>query len=170
MLDYFLFNGAASTAERSPPRRCGRMSQELRDALIERRRAMPALQVLFITDPINEVYGGAPSNDFAMLRAAGVDIAVTDVARLRDSSFLYSVCGAYGWLVGAATQAWVVANPLASGPRHITLASALQLANFKANHRRTIIADDGHGGLVGIIGSADPRDAQQRLFKHRRAR
>jgi phosphatidylserine/phosphatidylglycerophosphate/cardiolipin synthase-like enzyme len=28
-----------------------------------------------------------------------------------------------------------------------------------ANHRRTLIADDGHGGLVGIVGSADPRDA-----------
>jgi phosphatidylserine/phosphatidylglycerophosphate/cardiolipin synthase-like enzyme len=159
VLDYFLFNGEPSTATDSPaPLR--RISQELRDALIERRRAVPALQVLLITDPINEIYGAAPSSDFAALRAAGVDIAVTDVARLRDSNFLYSSLWrlTVGWWGARGAGAGSFANPLASGPRHITLASALQLANFKANHRRTIIADDGHDDLVGIIGSADPHD------------
>jgi phosphatidylserine/phosphatidylglycerophosphate/cardiolipin synthase-like enzyme len=33
------------------------------------------------------------------------------------------------------------------------------LLNFKANHRKVIIADDGHDGLVTIVGSANPHDA-----------
>ena len=159
VLDYFLFNDQRATAADAPaPQR--ELSRQLRDALIERRRAEPALQVLFITDPINEFSGGAPSSTFGALRGAGVDIAVTDLGRLRDSSFLYSSLWrlTLGWWAGSGTGRGWLPNPRASGPRQITLRSALQLANFKANHRRTVIADDGHGGLVGIIGSFDPHD------------
>src|SRR5205807_7533138 len=56
----------------------------LRDALLERRRQLPALKVLFITDPVNELYGAAPSADLRLLRAAGVDVVVTDLDRLRS--------------------------------------------------------------------------------------
>src|SRR5262245_42751352 len=80
VLDYFLFNsqlglpadGGASAVFRG-------MSGELRDALIERRREVPELRVLFITDPINEVYGGMSSRDLRLVRAAGVDVAVTNL-------------------------------------------------------------------------------------------
>jgi phosphatidylserine/phosphatidylglycerophosphate/cardiolipin synthase-like enzyme len=135
VLDYFLFNGEpALEAEPALPLRA--LSKELRDALIEQRRLYPALKILFVTDAINTGEGGVPSNDFAMLKAAGVDIVITDRRRLRDASYL---C-AYLWRL-----------TMGRSQGHGRLESA--------NHRRTIIADDGHGGLVGAIGSADPRDA-----------
>jgi len=34
-----------------------------------------------------------------------------------------------------------------------------RLLNFKANHRKVIIADDGRDGLVTVVGSANPHDA-----------
>jgi phosphatidylserine/phosphatidylglycerophosphate/cardiolipin synthase-like enzyme len=142
VLDYFLFNDERATARDAPvPIRA--LSRELRDALIERRRSVPQLRVLLITDPVNSP-DGVPSNDFQMLRAAGVDIAVTDIGRLRDSSFLYSS-------LRRVTTGWWGRR----GTRRSWLASLLD----SANHRRTLIADDGHGGLIGIIGSADPHDA-----------
>jgi phosphatidylserine/phosphatidylglycerophosphate/cardiolipin synthase-like enzyme len=135
VLDYFLFNGEpAAQAEAAAPLRA--LSKELRDALIEQHRLHPALKVVFVTDAINTGEGGVPSNDFAMLRAAGVDIVVTDRRRLRDASYL---C-AYLWRV-----------TMGRSQAHGRLESA--------NHRRTIIADDGRGALIGMVGSADPRDA-----------
>jgi len=142
VLDYFLFNDKrAAAADAAPPLRA--LSRELRDALIERRRAVPALRIVLITDPINTPRG-VPSNDFQMLRAAGIDIVVTDTARLRDASFLYSSIGRMtsGWWGGRSRRR-----------------SALAILLDSANHRRTLIADDGRGGLTGIVGSADPQDA-----------
>ncbi|HSY09135.1 MAG TPA: phospholipase D-like domain-containing protein [Steroidobacteraceae bacterium] len=135
VLDYYLFNDDPPTApDAATPTRA--LSKELRDALLARRRADPELKILFVTDPINTGPGGVPSNDFAMLRAAGVDLVVTDRRRLRDASFLI----AHLWRLTIGR--WRGHGRLES-----------------ANHRRTLIADDGHGGLVGIIGSADPRDS-----------
>ena len=134
VLDYFLFNGEPDT-EATPAAPLRALSRELRDALIEQHRAYPALKVLFVTDAINTGEGGEPSNDFAMLRASGVDVVITDRRRLRDASYL---C-AYLWRL-----------TMGHGQNHGRLESA--------NHRRTLVADDGHGRLVGIISSADPRD------------
>lgn len=135
VLDYFLFNDQLPTAaDAATPIRA--LSKELRDALLEQRRSNPALRILFVTDHINTGDGGVPSNDFAMLRAAGVDMVVTDRGRLRDASFL---C-AHLWRLTIGR--WRGHGRLES-----------------ANHRRTLIADDGHGGLVGLVSSADPRDA-----------
>jgi hypothetical protein len=67
VLDQFLFNahrGAlddAGAIQGAAPLRP--LSRELRDALVAARRGQPQLRVLLITDPINDVYGGAPSAD-----------------------------------------------------------------------------------------------------------
>jgi phosphatidylserine/phosphatidylglycerophosphate/cardiolipin synthase-like enzyme len=34
-----------------------------------------------------------------------------------------------------------------------------RLVNFKANHRKVVIGDDGNGGLTGVVASANPHDA-----------
>ena len=62
--DFFLLNehmGAAGAAHRP-------LSRELVERLIARKQAVPSLSVLLITDPINDVYGGAPSPALAELR------------------------------------------------------------------------------------------------------
>ena len=88
VLDYFLFNASLGNGP-GEPTRLRPLSGELRAALIERRRAVPDLEVVFITDPINEVYGGVSSTDLRLLRAAGVQVIVTDLDVVRDSNVNY---------------------------------------------------------------------------------
>src|SRR5262249_43181882 len=158
VLDYFLFNsqlglpadGAGSTVFRG-------MSGELRDALIQRRRELPELHVLFITDPINEVYGGMSSRDLRLLRAAGVDGAVTNLDELRDSNFMYSSLWRLGirWWSGgggshseeSAPESGWFPNPLDESAAPISFGAWARLLNFKANHRKIVIADDGRNEL-----------------------
>ncbi len=159
VLDYFLFGEQrGSLAGPAAPLRS--ISGELRDALIQQRRAHPDLKVLFLTDPINEAYGSVPSRDWILLRAAGVDVTVTDLDLLRDSNFIYSGVWrlALRWWNGGGRGSGWLPNPLDEDDAPITFGAWARLANFKANHRKGIIADDGHEGLIGVIGSANPHD------------
>jgi phosphatidylserine/phosphatidylglycerophosphate/cardiolipin synthase-like enzyme len=141
VLDYSLFAGT-STA-RAPRRR---IAAELSDALLARRQALPDLKVLFITDPVNEDYGVAPSAELQLLRAGGVDVVLTDLDALRDSNLLYS------GLWRLALRWWdTPASPLRLGTRRL---------NFKADHRKVLIADDGRGGLAAVVASANPHDGE----------
>src|ERR1700761_1210876 len=63
VLDYYLFNSQLNKANNALNPNARPISGELRDALIERRRADPAFQVLLVTDPINEAYGALTSRD-----------------------------------------------------------------------------------------------------------
>jgi phosphatidylserine/phosphatidylglycerophosphate/cardiolipin synthase-like enzyme len=140
VLDYALI-GAADAAQ---PQR--RIASELTDALLAARRAQPDLKVLFITDPVNERYGASPAPELQLLRAAGVEVVPVRLATLRDSNFLYSSL----WRL---TLAWW------DGPRG-PLGFAMRELNFKADHRKVVIADDGGDTLVAVVGSANPSDAQ----------
>lgn len=164
VLDQFLFNShrgalARTGAQSLPAIRS--LSSELRDALIAARRAQPQLRVLLITDPINDVYGGLPSGDLEALRAAGVDVIVTDLDRLRDPSPLYSSLWRVGirWWSGDGGGAGWLPNPLAVGPDRVTFRAWARLLNMKANHRKVVIADDGQGSIVGLVGSMNSHDA-----------
>lgn len=159
VLDYFLFNSTLGNGSGTPAA-FRPLSGEIRDALIERRRADPNLQVLFVTDPINEVYGGVSSHDLRLLRAAGVQVVVTDLDKLRDSNFIYSSLWrlAIKWWSGG-TGGGSFPNPLDESSEPISFGAWARLLNFKANHRKVIIADDGHDGLVTLVGSANPHDA-----------
>lgn len=159
VLDYFLFNNSRGTPDGNDlPLRS--LSSELRDALIARKRAQPSLRVLFITDPINDVYGSAPSRDLQMLREAGIEVAVTNLDPLRDSNYLYSSFWrlTIKWWSGDESGPGWLPNPFDAGPSQVTARSWARLVNFKANHRKVIIADNGHGELTGIVSSANPHD------------
>ena len=158
VIDYFLFNSHMGAAGGAAPLRA--LSSELRDAIIARKKQQPDLRVLFITDPINDVYGGDPSKDLALLRDAGIDVVVTDLDRLRDSNFIYSSFWrlALSWWSGDGTGRGWLPNPLDEESQEVTFGAWARLANFKANHRKVIIGDDGTGGLVGIVASANPHD------------
>lgn len=154
--DFFLLNDMMS-ADEGVHRH---LSRELAERLLARKAARPELAVLLITDPINEIYGGMPSPLLDELRAAGIDVVNTDLDRLRDSNPAYSAL----WRMflqwwGNAPEGGSMMNPFAPpGSPPITLRSWLALANFKANHRKLIVADRADGQLSALVTSANPHD------------
>lgn len=159
VLDYFLFNSQRGAALDDKPHR--ELSRELRDALLARKRAVPNLHVLLIVDPINDVYGALPSRDLATLRGAGIDVVVVDLDRLRDSNPIYSALWRITtkWWSGDGSGDASLPNPLDAGPDKVTFGAWARLLNFKADHRKVILGDDGRGGLTGIVASMNPHDA-----------
>jgi len=140
VLDYELLG----TGEGAAPQR--RLAAELTDALLAQRHEHPQLRVLLITDPVNERYGTAPAAELQLLRAGGVEVVLTNLDALRDPNFLYS-------------SAWRLTLHWWHGPPGAAGALAREL-NFKGNHRKVIVADDGANGLTALVGSANPFDAQ----------
>ncbi|MGE0862167.1 MAG: phospholipase D-like domain-containing protein, partial [Gammaproteobacteria bacterium] len=91
----------------------------------------------------------------AQLRDAGVHVTVTRLTRLRDSNPLYSsfwrlLAQPFGNAPGGALP-----NPFGAG--QVGLRSYLALANFKANHRKVVLADTPTG-LRALVTSANPHD------------
>ncbi len=152
VLDFFLYNDYVGAG--GPPDRY--LAAELTAALIAQKRAWPELTVIVITDPVNTVYGGAPFAQFAELEAAGIEVVTTRLEPLRDSNPVYSLF----WNVLARPfgngEGSLMPNPFSVDGR-VSLRSWLRLLNFKANHRKTLIADRGDG-LVGLVTSANPHD------------
>lgn len=161
ILDFYLFNDWPNVGDADSTAVHRKLSSEITAGLVARRRALPNLKVLFITDAINDVYGAHPSGELDELRAAGIDVVVTDLARLRDPNTAYSALWRLfvSWWTDAGVYPGSMPNPLEPGPRSVSFPTWLRLLNFKANHRKLIVADDGSGGLVGLITSANPQDA-----------
>jgi len=159
VLDFFLFNGQRGGQIDAKPYR--ELSIELRDAILARKRAVPGLRVLMISDPINDVYGALPSRDLAMLRGAGVEVVTADLDSLRDSNPIYSSLWRLTtrWWSGDGRGEPRFANPFDGGPDRVSFGAWARLLNFKADHRKVILGDDGKGGLTGIVTSANPHDA-----------
>ncbi|WP_046080262.1 phospholipase D family protein [Halomonas sp. HG01] len=154
VVDMFLFNdfaGAADGVDFRP------LSAELTEALVRQRRRHPELRAILITDPLNTLYGGLELDHLERLRQAGVEVAITDLNRLRASNPLWSGLWQLGprWLGNQASAGWL---PNALGPGDVTLRSYLALANVKANHRKTLVVDQGDG-WAGLVTSANPHDA-----------
>jgi phosphatidylserine/phosphatidylglycerophosphate/cardiolipin synthase-like enzyme len=158
VLDFFLFNAQRGSLNTQPRRM---LSAELRDALLARKRALPGLQVLVLSDPINDVYGSLPSADLAALRAAGIDVVTVDLDALRDSNPIYSAFWrlTMKWWSGDGRGDGWLPNPLDAGPDLVSFGAWARLLNFKADHRKVLIADDGRGGITGIVTSANAHDA-----------
>ncbi|MGM0450132.1 MAG: phospholipase D-like domain-containing protein, partial [Pseudomonadota bacterium] len=152
VMDMFLFNpDGADPAEHMP------VTETLTAALVERRRECPRLRVTVLVDPINSYYGAHWPEHLQQLEAAGVEILETPLARLRDSNPSWSVF----WRL--LVQPWYhrpqkgwLPNPI--GPWPVTLRSWLTLLNFRANHRKVMVADSGDSWR-GLVSSGNPHDA-----------
>ena len=126
--------GAAGGAHRP-------LSRELVEHLIARKQAVPSLSVLLITDPINDVYGGAPSPLLAELRKrrhrSGHD---RPRAAARLESGCTRRCGACCCSGGATPPGGGIdANPFASGrleDHAAQLAGAAELQGESSQGRR----------------------------------
>jgi hypothetical protein len=155
VLDYHLFGDLHASEPRLRP-----LAAQLRDALIARKRALPQLTVLLITDPLNELHGHASAFELSMLQAGGISVVTADLDQLRDANFMYSALWRLGirWWAGTTGDGWL-SDPTDSGEAPVSFGAWAQLLNFKADQRRVLIGDDGHGALVGLVGSADPHQA-----------
>lgn len=152
VVDMFLYNDFQG----EPPEQHRALSSELTRHLIQRKQAVPGLRVIVITDPINTLYGGLPAPHLDALRAAGIEVVITDLKKLRDSnpswSGLWRLC--CQWFGNNNRHGWLP-NPV--GPGKVTLRSYLTLINFKANHRKTMVVDEGDS-WAGMVMSANPHD------------
>ena len=156
VLDLFLFNQEVghSTVEHRA------LTQQLTDALIEKRRQNPNIEIKFITDPINSVYGGTQPEQYRALRQQGVDVIETNLTPLRASNpiwsgFWYLCCQGIG---NNPEKGWLP-NPF--GDEKIPLRSYLDLLNFKANHRKTLVVDTAEGWQA-LVTSMNPHDGSSR--------
>ncbi|WP_223788804.1 phospholipase D family protein [Marinicella meishanensis] len=156
VLDMFLFNDFAGAANGHDPN-MRPLSDELAAVTIKRKQELPGLRVVLITDPINQLYGGLKSSRLDQLSQAGIEVVMTDLNRLRDSnptwSGLWRLC--CQWWGNSSEGGWIP-NPV--GLEKVTLRTWLKLLNFKANHRKVLVADSP-SGLVGLVTSGNPHDA-----------
>ncbi len=152
VIDMFLFNAWQGPV----PETHRALSGELTKALIARKQAVPGMTIVVISDPINTVYGSLESTHFQALRSAGIMVVETRLEALQDSNPLWSGL----WRIFIApwgnSQGGLLPNPFGEG--RVSVRSYLALLNFKANHRKLLVADDGLGGLTGMVSSANPHD------------
>ncbi len=123
------------------------------DALLRARHEHPALSALVLTDR-SSVLMDASAALLGRLRDAGIQVLVADEQRLRSPNAgfgaLWSLC--CGWWAGErAAGAWP--NPLMVGPPDVSFGLWGALQAYQRSHRQLLIADDGAGGLNGLVFS-----------------
>ena len=156
VIDMFLFNKEVGDSKFEHEA----LTQKLTDALIQKKISNPNIEIKFITDPVNSVYGGLAPEHYRQLRKVGIDLIETDLTSLRASNpvwsgFWYLCCQGAG---NNAERGWLK-NPLGEGK--VTLRSYFALFNFKANHRKTLVVNTAEG-WKGLVTSMNPHDGSSR--------
>lgn len=152
LIDMFLYNDFQGPV----PEHSRALASELTRALIRQKRRHPDMRIVVITDPVNTVYGGVRPAMFDEIEAAGIELVITDLTKLRDSNPSWSTF----WRLfvkpfGNSTKGWLP-SPFSHEP--VTVRSYLSFLNFKANHRKVLVADS-NGGLAALVASGNTHDA-----------
>ena len=153
--DFFLVNefaGGVPDGVEGPS-----LSQQLIDALISARKKHPEMPIILITDPLNTLYGGLEQPLFAQLESNGIEVVLTDLRKLRDSNQIFSPVWRTFFQWWGDPQGEMLKNPIGDG--RIGLSAFLELLNFKANHRKTLITGNLSGELFGLVTSGNPHSA-----------
>lgn len=148
VLDMFLFN-----PDHPQVHECPRLSAHITEALIERKRVLPQLPILLITDPMNTFYGAYSRDYFERMRVAGIEVVETNLDALPDSNPAYSALYR-GLLSKLPVGASVLPNALHPPGPKVSAHAYTQLLNFKANHRKVILNE-----REAVVSSANPHDA-----------
>ncbi|MED3791510.1 MULTISPECIES: phospholipase D-like domain-containing protein [Niallia] len=136
VIDMFLFNKDTNKDQEYP-----RLVEKFTEVLIKKKQEMPSIDIVFLTDKINTVYGSYNSEEFNKLKDAGVKVIETDVKALRDSNPLYSgFWRMFGQWVKTRGDGHLP-NLLANSAPKVTTLSYLELLNVKANHRKLVITE-----------------------------
>lgn len=151
LVDMFLYNDFQGPVQETTRA----LSGELTAKLIQQKQQYPDMQIIVISDPINNVYGGLPSKQFARLRAAGIQVVITDLDKLPDSMPFYSAFWRVFIKPFGNSPGGLLPNPFGDG--RVSVRSYLKLLNFKANHRKVVITDQDND-FTGLVTSANPHD------------
>jgi len=153
LIDMFLFNSYAGSADQSYRDITG----ELTNLLIYKAENS-SVQVDFITDPINNIYGGLKSPELERMKAAGINVIITDIDKLPDSNKIYSPIWRtlFQWFPNHS-EGGFLPNPFSADAEGVTFLTYLKLLNFKANHRKSFIADYEQS-WISIVSSANPHN------------
>ena len=147
LIDMFLFNDAG---KRLQPER--HLAKELTDLLVAKKKADPGIKIDLLLDPINSFYGSVHPDDLERLKTAGINVIEVDLGKLRDSNPVWSGPWRllFSWL-GTAGWGWL-AQPFDGQGERSTVRAYLEMVNFKADHRKVFLCDDGKR-LVSIVAS-----------------
>ncbi|KAB7706240.1 phospholipase [Bacillus aerolatus] len=149
VLDFFLFNSYHEKKKEFPE-----ISKKLTEALIDKKRTNPDIEIIFISDEVNTSYNSHSTPEFEKLKKNGVEVILTNVEPLRDSMPIYNAIWRmfFQWF-GDEGKGWLP-NGLVETAPDMTVRSYLKLFNVKANHRKTITTEK-----TTLISSGNPHDA-----------
>lgn len=158
VVDMFLFNDfQGETPETTRP-----LARELTARLLAKRQQRPDIHIVVVSDPINTVYGGVVSPQFTALQEAGITVVQTNLRPLRDSNPLFSsLWRTYVQWLGNSPTGGGLHHPFAADGSAVTVRSYAALLNFKANHRKLIVADETTAEgqkVVTLVTSANPHE------------
>jgi phosphatidylserine/phosphatidylglycerophosphate/cardiolipin synthase-like enzyme len=159
-VDLFLWN----PWQGSIPEQHRQLSNELAEALIEKKRSNRAIDIIVLSDPINRIYGGHEPEFFKDMAKMGIPVVFTDLTRLPDSNLVYAPY----WqqmekvLTGSTLGEWSsrprMTNPFMKGGAEISALQFGKMLLFKANHRKVVITGSSEHGLEMVVGSLNPAD------------
>jgi hypothetical protein len=145
---------AAAQLRKAPP-----LASQLTDALVRRKREQPELRVLLLVDPSSLLLAAPDTGDaeapLPALRRAGIDVVAVATDRLRDPDSivgaLLTACCDWWSRPGSDRGSWP--NPAGVGPLSLGFGTWSRLRPYPRSHRQLLLADDGAGGLSGMVFS-----------------
>ncbi|WP_246031628.1 phospholipase D family protein [Salibacterium salarium] len=149
VLDMFLFNQQYDQSMDFPS-----LSEQLVDTLVDKKQENEDVEIVVITDRINTFYGSYPADILTRLEEHDIPVFFSNMKPLRDSNPVYS--GFYRTFIqwfGTQGQGWLP-NAFSPDAPDVTVRSYLELLNFKANHRKTLITENN-----GFVTSGNAHDA-----------
>jgi phosphatidylserine/phosphatidylglycerophosphate/cardiolipin synthase-like enzyme len=157
LIDMFLFNdfqGKENVSFR-------KLSSELTEILIQKKIDNPEINIIFITDPINSIYGYFENQNINKLLDVNIQVVNTNLKKLRDSNPLYS--SIYRPFLQFLPVGLIkLPNPFTNDGSRVSLKAYFTLLNFKANHRKIIVTDyidiNGDLKMSSLVTSANPHD------------
>jgi len=152
VMDLFLFNDDYDHTD--PDLDFPTLSSDLAEVLIQKKQADPAVDIVFITDPINTFYGSYMPDHMEEMSDAGIEVVLTDLEPLRDSNPVYSgFSRAYLSWFGTSDSEYLPNVFRKTGPE-VSTQSYINMLHFKANHRKVVMNEQ-----EALITSANPHDA-----------
>jgi phosphatidylserine/phosphatidylglycerophosphate/cardiolipin synthase-like enzyme len=155
LIDMFLFNSFNLEKNKIHEK----LHDKISEKLLQKKRDFPKIKIDIITDSINTVYGGVKNEEFNKFKKNGINIITTDLKKIRDSNPVYSIIWRclFQWL-GNSSRPGLFPHPFSTEGQKVSLRTYLFLLNFKANHRKVVVADC-EGEMVSIITSANFHNA-----------